>query len=114
MRIANRLATEHLTIMTAGPETVADRIQNAGAIFLGEYSPVAAGDYVAGPSHCLPTQATARFSSGLTANTFLKSSSVIRYGRDALEADAPNIYLIARTEALEAHARAVGIRLEKQ
>ena len=112
--IANRLAPEHVTIMTAEPEALCKKVRNAGAIFLGRYSPVAVGDYIAGPSHCLPTQATARFSSGLTANTFLRSSGIIRYDREALEADAHRLCLLAEAETLDAHARSVRARLDSQ
>jgi len=111
IEIANRLASEHLVIVTDELEAVSKKIRHAGAIFLGPYTPVAVGDYVAGPSHCLPTGTTARFSSGLTANSFLKSASIIRYSREALEADARAIALIAEAEKLEAHARSVGRRL---
>jgi histidinol dehydrogenase len=112
VRIADRLAPEHLAIMTTGPEQVCERIRNAGAVFVGRFTPVAVGDYIAGPSHCLPTQATARFSSGLTANTFLRSQSVIRYNAQALEADAGRVCSIAEVEKLEGHARSVRARLE--
>ena len=111
--IANRLAPEHLVIMTEAPEELVGSIRHAGAIFLGQHTPVAVGDYVAGPSHCLPTGTTARFSSGLTANDFLKSSSIIRYDRDALAADAEGLCRIAEAEALPAHARSVRTRLEQ-
>ena len=110
IELANRLAPEHLAIMARKADEVGSLIRNAGAVFLGPYTPVAVGDYVAGPSHCLPTGATARFSSGLTANTFLKSTSVIRYEREALEADAGSIGALAEAEGLEAHARSVQLR----
>jgi histidinol dehydrogenase len=110
--ISNRLAPEHLVIMTAKPEAVSEKIRHAGAIFLGQYSPVAVGDYVAGPSHCLPTGTTARFFSGLTANSFLKSTSIIRYEASALKRDAASITAIAEAEQLEAHAQSVRLRLK--
>jgi histidinol dehydrogenase len=112
--LANRLAAEHLVIMTKKPDVLLAQIRHAGAIFIGPCSPVAVGDYIAGPSHCLPTGMTARFSSGLTANHFLKSSSIIRYDRDALAADAEPLCRIAAAEQLEAHARSVRIRLKKR
>jgi UPF0176 protein len=86
--VTDRLATEHLHISTADPEQMLAQVQNAGAIFLGHYTPVALGDYVAGPSHVLPTGGTARFANGLCANDFLKRSSIIAYDQDALAADA--------------------------
>jgi len=109
--IVNRLAPEHLVIMTREPAAVCEMVRHAGAIFLGHHTPVAAGDYVAGPSHCLPTGTSARFCSGLTANTFLKSTSIIRYTSEALERDAEVLCRLARAEGLEAHAHSVGVRL---
>jgi len=94
------------------PERVCGMVRHAGAIFLGPHAPVAAGDYIAGPSHCLPTGTTARFSAGLTANTFLRSASIIRYSREALAEDADRICRMAEAEGLDAHARSVRIRLE--
>ncbi len=110
--LANRLAPEHLEVMTRDPERTAQGIRHAGAIFLGEWSPEPVGDYVAGPSHILPTGGTARFSSGLSCNDFLKRSSVLKYERHALEEDAPAILSIALAEELEGHARSVSIRTE--
>lgn len=112
VELADRIAPEHLVIMTEDPEAVCAKVQSAGAIFLGDFSPVAAGDYVAGPSHCLPTGRTARFASGLTANTFLRSSSVIRYDRKSLRQDAEVIARIAEAEGLKAHKRSVQRRLK--
>ncbi len=110
-RLADLLAPEHLHISTAQPEQLLAKIQNAGAIFLGHHTPVAVGDYVAGPSHVLPTGGTARFANGLCANDFLKRSSVIRYNRDALAAAADDIRLMAAKEGLTAHSASVDIRL---
>jgi histidinol dehydrogenase len=87
-------------------------VQNAGAIFMGHYTPVAVGDYYAGPSHVLPTGATARFANGLCANDFLKRSSVISYDEAALTAAAPDICLMAAKEGLTAHGASVQIRLK--
>ena len=112
-RVTNDLAPEHLEIQTERPGEVLRSIRCAGAIFLGRDTPVAVGDYVAGPSHTLPTGGTARWASGLTANDFLRSMSVITYDRDALEADAPDVYRMAETEGLTAHAESVRKRLEK-
>ncbi len=106
------LAPEHLHISTAHPEEMLDRVQNAGAVFLGHYTPVALGDYVAGPSHVLPTGGTARFANGLCANDFLKRSSVIAYTREALAAAADDLRLMAEKEGLTAHSASVDIRLK--
>jgi histidinol dehydrogenase len=91
---------------------VADRITNAGAMFLGAYTPVAVGDYWAGPSHTLPTGRTARFFSALSSNDFIKSTSVIAYDASRLRAAAPHIVALASTEGLDAHARSVQIRFK--
>ena len=112
VRVANDFAPEHLEIQTERPEEVLRNIRCAGAVFLGRYTPVAVGDYVAGPSHTLPTGGTARWASGLTANDFLRSMSVIGYDRAALEADAADIFRMAETEGLTAHAESVRKRLE--
>jgi histidinol dehydrogenase len=113
-RVADLLAPEHLHISTASPDAMLGKIQNAGAIFLGHYTPVAVGDYVAGPSHVLPTGGTARFANGLCANDFLKRSSIIHYNREALAADAKDIRLMAAKEGLTAHSASVDIRLSDQ
>ncbi len=112
VEIANTLAPEHLQIMTQNPRTLLPRIRHAGAIFLGSYTPVALGDYIAGPSHVLPTSGTARFSSGLSVNDFLKRSSVITYSRSALKNAYHDIAEISQTEGLDAHTRSVQIRLQ--
>jgi len=112
VRVTNDFAPEHLEIQTERPEEVLRNIRCAGAVFLGRYTPVAVGDYVAGPSHTLPTGGTARWASGLTANDFLRSMSVIGYDRAALEADAADIFRMAETEGLTAHAESVRKRLE--
>jgi histidinol dehydrogenase len=108
---ANRIGPEHLHIQTESPETLVDEIENAGAVFLGHYSPVALGDYAAGPSHVLPTGGTARFASGLTANDFLRRSSVLHYNRLGLEQLAPDVERLAAKEGLTAHAASVKLRL---
>jgi len=111
VRITNDLAPEHLEIQTERPEEVLRGIRCAGAVFLGRDTPVAVGDYVAGPSHTLPTGGTARWASGLTANDFLRSMSVIAYDREALKADAEDVYRMAEVEGLTAHAESVRKRL---
>jgi histidinol dehydrogenase len=110
-RLADDLAPEHMHISTANPEAMLGKIQNAGAIFLGHDTPVALGDYVAGPSHVLPTGGTARFANGLCATDFLKRSSVIAYNREGLARDADLVRLMADKEGLTAHRASIDIRL---
>jgi histidinol dehydrogenase len=111
--LVNQLGPEHLHIAAQDAEELLGQITNAGAVFLGHYSPVALGDYVAGPSHVLPTGGTARFASGLSANDFLRRSSVIAYTREGLEAAAPDVRRLADKEGLTAHAASVDIRLKE-
>ncbi|RKD76557.1 histidinol dehydrogenase [Sinobaca qinghaiensis] len=106
----NEIAPEHLEIITAYPYEIMGRIRHAGAIFLGPYSPEPLGDYFAGPNHVLPTNGTARFSSPLSVDDFVKKSSVISYSEQAFFRDADDVAAIARMEGLEAHARAVDAR----
>jgi histidinol dehydrogenase len=111
---ANDFASEHLEVQCGTQSRdIAAQIINAGAIFIGPYSPVAVGDYWAGPSHTLPTGMTARFSSALTSNDFIKSSSIIEYSAEQLAAAADDIVRLARTEGLDAHARSVELRRQK-
>jgi len=110
VRLASDVAPEHLEIATANPRSLADRIDSAGAIFLGHYTPEAAGDYVAGPSHVLPTGGTARFWSGVSALGFLRRTSVIEYTPQGLARDADDIDTLARAEYLDAHARSATLR----
>jgi histidinol dehydrogenase len=110
--ISNQIAPEHLHVSTAEPRRLLPRLINAGAIFLGHFAPVAAGDYAAGPSHVLPTGGTARWASGLSTNDFLKRSSVISLSRDGLETLAPDIRLLADKEGLSAHRSSVDLRLD--
>ncbi|MGD9855485.1 MAG: histidinol dehydrogenase [Planctomycetaceae bacterium] len=110
-RLTDLMAPEHLHISTADPEGTLARIQNAGAIFLGHFTPVALGDYVAGPSHVLPTGGTARFANGLCAADFFKRSSIIAYNAAALSVDAPDVCRMATKEGLTAHRASVEIRL---
>jgi histidinol dehydrogenase len=112
--LANKIAAEHLELMIEKPDTWLHAIQHAGAIFLGNYSPEAAGDYLAGPNHVLPTMGTARFSSALGVETFLKKSSIISYNRAALLEDGPHIMALANLEGLSAHAKSVAVRMEKE
>jgi histidinol dehydrogenase len=109
-RITDAIAPEHLHVAIENAERLLPRIRNAGATFLGPYSPVALGDYAAGPSHVLPTGGTARWASGLSANHFLRSSSVIQYSADALRAIAPDVVRMADVEGLTAHRASIDIR----
>ena len=108
--LANRFAAEHVNLQTKDDRGVLAKLTSAGAVFLGAYSPVAAGDYVAGPSHCLPTNTTARFTSGVSVYEFLKRSSVLRYEAAGLRADSDAIVTLAEAEHLDAHAKSVRIR----
>ena len=110
--LSNLIAPEHLHVSTSDPSRLAERLTNAGAIFLGHDAPVAVGDYAAGPSHVLPTGGTARWASGLCANDFLKRTSLIYVDRDGLAALAPDIRMLADKEGLTAHRYSVDIRLE--
>lgn len=112
--VVNRLAPEHLELMVEAPLEAASRIENAGAIFLGPYSTEPVGDYFAGPNHILPTNGTARFSSPLGVDDFVKRSSLISYSREALFKNAEAIMELARHEGFEGHARAVRVRLDKE
>jgi len=108
---ANLVAPEHLEVMMSEPFELLGSIRNAGAIFLGPWTPESVGDYVAGPNHVLPTGGTARFSSPLSVDDFVKKSSVLSYSFEALEADGRAVMAIAAAEGLDAHAQAVGLRL---
>ena len=110
---ANRLAPEHLTLLEDA-EGLLDRIQSAGSIFLGDYSPVAAGDYASGTNHILPTTGTARLRGGLSASDFVKCISVQQITRQGLSRLRPSIVTLARAEGLEAHAQSVEVRFKKQ
>ena len=109
--IVNELAPEHLEIVTRDDERVATLVNNAGAIFLGPYTPEVVGDYFAGPNHVLPTARTARFSSALGVYDFVKRTSMLKYSREALQKSAHKIVTLARAEGLDAHARSASIRL---
>jgi len=109
-RLTESIAPEHLHIATDNADELLAKIRFAGAAFLGNYSPVALGDYAAGPSHVLPTGGTARWASGLTANDFLRSNSVIQFSQEALVEVAPEIQLLADKEGLTAHRASVDIR----
>jgi len=108
--LTNLFAPEHLSIQTVFPRKVADQITNAGAMMLGAMTPIAAGDYYAGPNHILPTGRRARFSSALTAEDFRKVTNVLYYSRERLQRDAEDILALAGLEGLQAHARSVEVR----
>jgi len=110
--LANELAPEHLEILCADEERIASQIRHAGAIFLGDQTPEATGDYLAGPNHVLPTSGAARFSSALGVYDFLKRTSILKFTPNELRQTAPMIATLARAEGLEGHARSALIRLE--
>ena len=110
--VANQLAPEHLELMVDDPFTYLDKIENAGSVFMGRNCPEALGDYFAGPNHTLPTSGTARFSSALSVDDFIKKSQYTYYTREALGKVAADVAYFARQEGLEAHARSALIRTE--
>nr|WP_326089111.1 histidinol dehydrogenase [Paenibacillus dokdonensis]MEC0241399.1 histidinol dehydrogenase [Paenibacillus dokdonensis] len=112
--VVNRLAPEHLELMVADPMSHVGLIENAGAIFLGAYSSEPVGDYFAGPNHIIPTNGTARFSSPVDVDDFIKKSSMIYYSKEALMKNGAAIMELARGEGLEAHARAIEVRLKRE
>ncbi|MDP5275816.1 histidinol dehydrogenase [Chengkuizengella axinellae] len=114
IEVVNQLAPEHLEVMIEEPMSILGQIENAGAIFLGRYSAEPVGDYFAGPNHILPTNGTARFSSPLNVDDFIKKSSVIYYSKDAILQNGEYIMELARQEGFEGHARSIQIRLEKE
>jgi histidinol dehydrogenase len=111
--ITNAIASEHLEIVTKNPFEVMMKIENAGAIFLGEYSSEPLGDYFAGPNHVLPTNGTAKFFSPLSVDDFIKKSSIIYYSKDALGAVHEDVEKFAKAEHLTAHANSIAVRFEK-
>jgi histidinol dehydrogenase len=110
-RLSDGFAPEHLELLVADPEPLAERIRHAGAIFLGPFSPEAVGDYLAGPNHTLPTGGTARFTGALSVETFLRHTSLIRFNREALDATGEAVMELARSEGLHSHAESVRRRL---
>lgn len=114
IEIANTIAPEHLELCVDNPFDYLDKIRHAGSIFMGKYCPEALGDYLAGPNHTLPTSGTARFSSPLSVDDFVKKSQYTYYTADALKRVAEDVAYFARTEGLTAHARSATIRLEEE
>ena len=113
MRVVNAYAAEHLEIQTVDASEVAGRIRSAGAIFVGPWSPVSLGDYCAGSNHVLPTAGCARYSSGLSVQTFLRGIHVVDYTEAALKDVAGNVITLAKAENLPAHGEAVRLRFER-
>ena len=109
--MANQIAPEHLELLIRDPFEVLGSIRNAGAVFVGEYTPEPVGDYMAGPNHVLPTAGTARFASALSVDNFIKKTSVIQYTQKAFRREAADIMRLAGIEGLGAHARSVKVRL---
>jgi histidinol dehydrogenase len=112
LAVAEAFAPEHLELLVADPGELAGRVRNAGAVFVGPWTPVALGDYAAGTNHVLPTAGTARFASGLSTLDFLRAVQVATFDRDALAAAAPTVAALSRAEGLPAHGRAVAARLQ--
>jgi len=113
INFSNRIAPEHLELAVDNPFSILSKIRHAGAIFMGHSTPEAAGDYLAGPNHTLPTGGTARFFSPLSLDDFVKKSSILSFSESGLQRLGKDIIHIAELEGLEAHARSVSIRLEK-
>ena len=113
IEIANEFAPEHLELLVKEPFNWVGNLKNAGAVFMGPYTPEPVGDYIAGPNHVLPTAGTARFASALCVETFIKKTSLIHYSRAAFKKDALDIIRLADIESLGAHANAIKVRLNK-
>lgn len=111
--LANEIAPEHLELLVVNPFDIYKNIKNAGAIFIGEYSPEPVGDYFAGPNHTLPTSSTAKFSSPLSVDDFIKKTSLIYYGKRAFMESGEDIIRFAENEGLSGHANAIKVRMEK-
>ena len=110
--LSNRIAPEHLELCVSEPENLAKNISNAGAIFLGHWTPEAVGDYVTGPNHVLPTARSARFSSGLSVMDFLKRTTLAKVSRDALLKIGPSAVTLANSEGLECHGLSISERMK--
>ncbi|MEL7262434.1 MAG: histidinol dehydrogenase [Pseudomonadota bacterium] len=113
VRLSDRIAPEHLELCVAAPEALSDRITHAGAVFIGQWTPEAIGDYIGGPNHVLPTARSARFSSGLSVMDFIKRTTLAQMTPDALRAIGPGAETLAASESLEAHGLSVTARLRK-
>lgn len=111
--LVNAFAPEHLSLITKKEKSILPRITTSGAIFLGNYSPVAVGDFLAGPSHELPTGGAGKSFPGLTVDMFQRRTSIVKLDRDAIRKSAPIVEAFARVEGLDAHGRSATIRVEK-
>tara|TARA_B100000941_G_C28295978_1_gene444034 strand:- start:198 stop:581 length:384 start_codon:yes stop_codon:yes gene_type:complete len=114
IEIINTIAPEHLELCTNFNKEIIKGVKNAGSIFIGKFSPEAIGDYVAGPNHVLPTSGSARFSSGLSVNDFLKRNSIIKITKTGIERLGSSVINLARHENLDGHANSVKLRLKKK
>ena len=112
INLANRIAPEHLELQIKEPFKYMGQIKNAGAVFLGDYTPEPVGDYMAGPNHVLPTAGTARYASALSVDHFIKKTSLIHYSKQAFKKEAQDIIRLAEIEGLDAHANSVKVRLK--
>ena len=112
--LVNEVAPEHLQLMTSNAENLLKKIKNAGAIFIGHFTPEAVGDYIAGPNHVLPTNGTAKFSSGLGVLDFCKRTTIVEFNKNNLDAIGKNVITLAKAEGLEAHAMSVALRLNNK
>ena len=111
IKLANRIAPEHLELQMDQPFEIVGQIRNAGAVFMGHYTPEPVGDYIAGPNHVLPTAGTARFSSALSVDHFSKKTSIIHYSKSAFNREARDVIRLAEVEGLDAHARSIKVRM---
>jgi histidinol dehydrogenase len=114
VEVANLIAPEHLQLMCGGAEDLVPLVRHAGAVFVGALAPASLGDYIAGPSHVLPTDGTARFGSALTVDDFVKQVHVVTVDRTAFAAVAPHVETLARAEGFDAHAASVRLRLDAE
>ena len=114
IELVNEIAPEHLQLMTSNTENLLKKIKNAGAIFIGHFTPEAVGDYIAGPNHVLPTNGTAKFSSGLGVLDFCKRTTIVEFNKNNLDAIGKNVVTLAKAEGLDAHAMSVALRLNNK
>jgi len=112
IELSNNFAPEHLEILTLDSKKILEDIENAGAIFLGKWTPEAVGDYLAGPNHTLPTSGNSRFSGSLGVETFMKNTSIIEFNEKSLNVNSFDIMNLAKSEGLQSHADSVQIRFD--
>ena len=112
IELSNIFAPEHLQIITSNPRKILESIENAGAIFIGKWTPEAVGDYLAGPNHTLPTSGNSRFSGSLGVETFMKNTSIIEFSEESLKVNSLDIINLANSEGLHSHANSVQIRFD--